>query len=907
MHKLLLLLLCVCGGFAVQAQTVLEDFEGGTPDLVWEAVNGTYDGAVMNPNDTTANTSDWVGSYTKSGTNAFSLFRTVFDAPLDLSTDNLFSIQLNAGAATEMILKLQGGGRSAEKRINITTANVWRTYTFDLSALSDADSINTLILFFDPGVAESDSTYLFDNLTVSPAGPCAGTTEDVTIIDDFECQRNAAYRGGFENIEVIANPDPSGINQSTGVGQYTDGPGGFDALSINYDNGLDLSVNNYICIDVWAPVAGNLLVKLEGGASPVKEIPNQITTTMAWTQVCVDFSDQAAADHSQLVFFFNAGENGDGDVYYIDNITRTVAPVAEALEDFENGANLSWGPANNNSTVNGTYNGVVANPSTGGVNTSANVGSYTRAASNFSAISAELLEGLDLTTNPQLNLDVVAPAGATTVQLQLVSALEGVKTADATLTTPGTWETLNFNFENFEEITDFFQVNILFNPSTTGTGTYLFDNLGQGQSTIDACVDVENDPDVFDDFECQRNGEYTLGAEFLSVVNNPDVKPENNSLKVGQFIDQTGGFNALVIDRGEDNPFDFAQKNQIMAKIWSPVAGQILFKLEGGPNDVVEVFLDIPETMEWIDYSADFSAAAGQGHTRLALFFGAGENNTAPNTYFIDNIRVARAPFTMDCITTFEPGDLTLTDFNYFSNGSFEDEQFTIVDNPLVSDGNGSASVGSFIEANDGALFAGLASSPIAPIILGENKTITIKMLMPIAGTVVMKLERPVGGAPGSGDIAAEYTTPDVWQTLTFDFSNTQGGDPIPTGATYERLTLIPNRTEIPTENLTHYFDDIAVGGGLCGMTTGIFQPITIDELKVFPNPVADRLTIENANDATLFEVTNLLGQRQASLRINRGQDRVYLPVANLPTATYVLTARDETGVVVARTMFIKR
>ncbi|MCB9270191.1 MAG: hypothetical protein H6561_11540 [Lewinellaceae bacterium] len=72
-------------------------------------------------------------------------------------------------------------------------------------------TLTKIILFFDPGVAESSDTYLFDNLTQLPADECSGTTPDPEILDDFECQRNATYGIGFQNIKAIDNPFSEGI------------------------------------------------------------------------------------------------------------------------------------------------------------------------------------------------------------------------------------------------------------------------------------------------------------------------------------------------------------------------------------------------------------------------------------------------------------------------------------------------------------------------------------------------------------------------------------------------------------------------------------------------------------------------------------------------------------------------
>ena len=253
----------------LSAQVVYEDFEGGGPGITWNAFDGTYNGVVDNPAVAGINTSANVGSYTKSGAHAFSLFLGELASPMDLSVNNRFTIQLYAGAATRLLMKLEGAGEAIEITKNIAITNRWIEYEFDFSAAASFTTITKIILFFDPGVEASADTYLFDNIVWRAANSCAGTVPNPLVIDDFECQRNATYAiPGYDDIEAIANPDVSGINTSTGVGRYTDRDGDFHAMVIDYNSALDLSVNNYVCMKVWAPVTGNLLFKLEGGVSP---------------------------------------------------------------------------------------------------------------------------------------------------------------------------------------------------------------------------------------------------------------------------------------------------------------------------------------------------------------------------------------------------------------------------------------------------------------------------------------------------------------------------------------------------------------------------------------------------------------------------------------------------------------
>ncbi len=902
MQRLLLLFLCIAGFGLLSAQVVLEDFEGGTPDLPWIAYEGTFAGAVANPVDTTTNTSAFVGAYTKADSTAYSYFVAELAEPLDLSVNNRFSIQIYAGAPTQLLLKLEkpGGGQFIERTVNIATANVWRTYTFDFSAAAELDSLSNLILFFDPGVALSTDTYLFDNIIASPAGPCAGTVADPTIIDDFECQRNATYGAEFDSLMVIANPYQTGINTSDSVGQYTDGEGPYVALVVDYNAPLDLSVNNYVCMKVWAPVAGQLVFKLEGGTSVPIELGIPITEgqTEQWIEVCADFSGVSTGNFRKIALFFNfAVESTSGDVYYIDDITRTPAPPAEAIEDFEDGASLNWNTAAGN---NGTFNGAIANPDMNG-NDSETVGSYTRGSALFAALNANLTNGIDLTGAPQLNLDVWAPVAGTTVTLQLVSPTQGPKSANATVTAASTWETLSFNFADFEDVTDFESLTLLFAPNTTGTGTYYFDNLTAGSSTVDACVDVMVDLTYLDDFECQRNATYAGGSEFLSVIRNPDNGNEsgNTSTMVGAFADQPGEYNSLVIDYGM--PIDLSLNNQLSVQIWAPVAGDILFKLEGGTGADLEVRVPVNTVMEWNTYTADFSGAAGAGYTRLVLFFGAGTNNTAANTYYFDNLRLARAPYVNSCISTFENPDYSITNWTYFANGAFDANPFMVSENPDQTGINTSMMVGTFEEATDGESYAGMASILPAPVTLSGDKKATLKVWMEVAGTVFFKLEDGLDGAVNSGDIMAEYTTPGEWQELTFDYSNLVDGD------SYGKITLIMNSAVTPATPLTHYFDDIAIGSGDCANTTGLFQPVAIDALRAYPNPISHQLTIENTNAAVRFTLTNMLGQQVRELNVEGAQTQVQWELESLERGAYLLTAQDRAGRMVARSMVVKR
>jgi hypothetical protein len=450
---------------AEKAGVCYETFEGGA-QLPWQAYDGVYAGAVANPAPNNINGSATCGKYTKSSAHAYSLLLADNGAPLDLSVNNQFKLKIYAEAPTQVLLKLEGPGGNIEKIKNIAVANAWQEYTFDFSAQASNAGLTKVILFFDPGVETSGNVYYFDDLCAVP-NLCGSATPNADILDDFECNRNATYAGDWTSISVVNNPAPSGDNNSPKVMRWEDpsGPGTeFSNFQVDYQNPIDLSTRNQFSLKLWSPKPGRLLLKIEGGVS-AKEVEFQVTELNKWVEYSVDFSTEAGEGHKKIVVFINAFvPGGPGDVYFVDDIKLSAPPVAPPLEDFEGAPSLGWQPLDQNETVHGTFS-VGNNSNPGGVNTSPTAGCYSLGVSPFSTLQALSLTNFDLSEYPQFNLDVLSPATGGTV-VMILSGPQGNKQADAEVTTPGTWETLSFDFSPFAGITDFNEIRLLFNPGT---------------------------------------------------------------------------------------------------------------------------------------------------------------------------------------------------------------------------------------------------------------------------------------------------------------------------------------------------------------------------------------------------------------------------------------------------------
>jgi hypothetical protein len=180
------------------------------------------------------------------------------------------------------------------------------------------------VLFFNGGQSDGTPTdkYYIDDLRFTAFDPCDGVATNMDVVNDFDCQQNYPITCCITTFEIVDNPDVSGANNSAKVLKVTEnGMNEYDALVFNRGEVIDLSTKNQLKFKILSTKAVPVMAKLEGGSSD-KEVRIDITVVGEWTEYTVDFSDQAAANHKSLVFFFNVGQT-DGtaaDIYYIDDI-----------------------------------------------------------------------------------------------------------------------------------------------------------------------------------------------------------------------------------------------------------------------------------------------------------------------------------------------------------------------------------------------------------------------------------------------------------------------------------------------------------------------------------------------------------------------------------------------------------
>ncbi len=200
-------------------------------------------------------------------------------------------------------------------------------------------------------------------------------------------------------LDPVDNPNPSGINTSATVYPFTELPNGPD-WSGGFSNpdpvgGIDASNGGEVCFDVHFSEANSLTVKLENGTAEDEwQLTIQNDVINEWTTLCYDLTQAGEANgsstagkmFSRIVLFHGLGEVAATEqVVYVDNFVfpeggGTVS-TTQVIFDFEAPATTTdytyFG-----STLADTPAANIANPNASGINESATVVEYIKAANS---------------------------------------------------------------------------------------------------------------------------------------------------------------------------------------------------------------------------------------------------------------------------------------------------------------------------------------------------------------------------------------------------------------------------------------------------------------------------------------------------------------------------------------------
>ncbi|MEX0998028.1 MAG: T9SS type A sorting domain-containing protein [Flavobacteriaceae bacterium] len=177
----------------------------------------------------------------------------------------------------------------------------------------------------------------------------------------------------FENdtdpdLEIIANPDQSGVNTSATVAQFTALETGQPFAGVESAQGADLgefvldATNNIITIKVWKPVISDVGIKLVSStfwSEGELKVPN--TVVNEWEELTFDFSgyiNPPAGNGvlSQIVIFPDFDDRTQDNVIYFDDIRFTDGTLSTESNEFSNNFAAYPNPTSDKWTISNKSN-----------------------------------------------------------------------------------------------------------------------------------------------------------------------------------------------------------------------------------------------------------------------------------------------------------------------------------------------------------------------------------------------------------------------------------------------------------------------------------------------------------------------------------------------------------------------
>ena len=311
-------------------ESIFDDFEC-QGNITYTFANATWTEDVVNPNPSGINTTSMVGEFIHWGAGTDGAFGGSLDlAPLDLSTIGT-SLKMDihssaSGLPITVVLQDAAGADLALQTASTTVSGAWETLTYDMSAAASAN-VSAVVFVVSPGDSVQHVVY-FDNIrldTSTVASNCPGVPLDIDIMEDFDCQRNTNYTAIDGTLDVIPNPDMTGINTSDNAGQYVRGNAASDEIRGDFTLApLDFVTHNQLKMDIWDANSPSVVTITLQDAAGIFLASATVTSSASstWEQLNFDFRTiPFTISVAKVLIEFDAGSAADsGKLYYFDNL-----------------------------------------------------------------------------------------------------------------------------------------------------------------------------------------------------------------------------------------------------------------------------------------------------------------------------------------------------------------------------------------------------------------------------------------------------------------------------------------------------------------------------------------------------------------------------------------------------------
>ncbi len=498
------------------------------------------------------------------------------------------------------------------------------------------------------------------------------------------------------------------------------------------------------------------------------------------------------------------------------------------------------------------------------------------------------------TDDTKMSVRVWSPDAGIPVRLKVENNFDPTVSVEteATTSSAGAWETLEFDFSNeapgtaalnLDNVYD--KVAIFFNFGTTGAEagekTYYWDDVsfveGGGNGGEKSQVDL---PITFEDTAGVDYALVDFGGNASMIITDPEdasntvvqsTKTDVAELWAGTTAGGEGLASAV--------PFTM-EDTKMSVRVWSPDAGiPVRLKVEDATDPTISVETEAMTTTAaaWETLEFDFNNEApgtaalniANTYDKASIFFNFGTTgaDAGEKTYYWDDVQFVEGggnggeKAQVDLPITFEDTagvDYALVDFG--GNASM------IITDPE----DASNTVVQSIKTETAELWAGTTAggeglaSPV-PFTMDDTK-MSVRVWSPDAGIPVRLKVEDATDPTISVETEAMTTAAAAWETLEFDFSNeVEGTAALNIANTYDKASIFFNfgTTGADAGEKTYFWDDVQFVEGDTGAKDLPALPITFEDTAGVDYNLADfggnaSMIIADPEDATNLVVQSV-------------------------------------------------
>ncbi|GAB2831817.1 hypothetical protein [Ferruginibacter profundus] len=473
-------------------------FESPTVNYAFTDFGGGVVTKINNPQINGINTSAKVGKMVKNAPEVYGGSLITLGAPIDFSVNKVFRMKVfSPRVGAKVLLKVENltnSGISFEKEVATTVANTWEDLVFNYSAINAANAYQKVVLIFDLGTVGDGSanfTFLFDDIRLTNQLPVSLLTLPVTFDDPLVNYAVTDFGGNVTVDDVDPGNAANKVKKTTKTSGAQTWAG--TTIGAGFTSKIPFTATaTQMTVRVYSPAAGlPVRLKVEDRTDNTKSVETEKLTTVAnaWETLVFDFANQATGtaalnltyNYDMASIFFDFNTAGNGKVYYWDDIKFLPVNVAGLglPIDFES-TTLVYAFTD----FDGGVATVIANPHSGGINTSAKVGKMVKnAGQTWGGSFLTLASPINFSVTKTFKMKVYSPRVGAKVLLKVENLTNGGISyeKEVTTTTANAWELLTFDFSGINTANSYQKIVLIFDNGTMGDGsanfTFNFDDI----------------------------------------------------------------------------------------------------------------------------------------------------------------------------------------------------------------------------------------------------------------------------------------------------------------------------------------------------------------------------------------------------------------------------------------------